>query len=172
MDMKCGQGLLDAVVCSQNFEYKTSNLMDKAMESLCGYISVLPGAFSAYRYEAIRRNKKIDEKKWPLGEYFGSISKDMEEIGPFKGNMYLAEDRILCFEVLARKGFKYEMHYVKDAVAFTDVPTTLVDLIKQRRRWFNGSFFASIHSLSGLCEFLRNTNHSWFRKAILTVCLL
>jgi chitin synthase len=47
--------------------------------------------------------------------------------------MYLAEDRILVFELLVRRGCCWTMHYVKDAVARTDVPTQLVDLIKQRR---------------------------------------
>jgi chitin synthase len=45
VDMSCSKyGLLDPVVCAQNFEYKTSNFMDKTLESLCGFISVLPGA--------------------------------------------------------------------------------------------------------------------------------
>ena len=62
-----------------------------------------------------------------------------------QGNMYLAEDRILCFELLARKGKAYTLHYVKNAIATTDVPMDMVSLIGQRRRWLNGSFFASLY---------------------------
>ena len=41
------------VIYSQYYEYKLSNFLDKAAENLFGFISVLPGAFSAYRMKAI-----------------------------------------------------------------------------------------------------------------------
>ena len=63
---------------------------------------MLPGAFCAYRYEAVRGA--------PLKEYFKSIT---HELDPFQGNMYLAEDRILCFELLARPDCRWTMHYVQ-----------------------------------------------------------
>ena len=135
---------------AQVFEYKMSNILYKcvhpiefwlrhnhglttfayftipflAMESVIGYITVLPGAFSAYRYEAIQGK--------PLQEYFLSINKELGEgaglplfninsshltfsmlhwivffKGPFMSNMYLAEDRILCFELIAKDRSKW-----------------------------------------------------------------
>ncbi|MFN9900319.1 MAG: hypothetical protein ACK55Z_16320 [bacterium] len=35
------------------------------------------------------------------------------------------------------------MTYIPDAKAVTDAPDSLLVLMKQRRRWMNGSFFAA-----------------------------
>ena len=59
-----------------------------AMESVFGYVSVLPGAFSAYRWKAIRGE--------PLNSYFYVEENSVKEMGPFMANMYLAEDRVRC----------------------------------------------------------------------------
>ncbi len=56
------------------------------MESVFGYVSVLPGAFSAYRWKAIRGE--------PLNAYFYLEENSVKEMGPFMANMYLAEDRV------------------------------------------------------------------------------
>jgi hypothetical protein len=61
------------------------------MESVFGYVSVLPGAFSAYRWDAIRGE--------PLESYFFIERHSMVDTGPFMANMYLAEDRV-CYVYL------------------------------------------------------------------------
>ena len=65
----------------------------------------------------------------------------------FTKNMFLAEDRILCFELVAKAGDKWTLTYVKPSKAETDVPESAPELIGQRRRWLNGSFAASVVSV-------------------------
>ena len=82
---KYGQNLLNPLVAAQNFEYKMSNILDKPLyvpffffwvliqishfsrESVFGYITVLPGAFSAYRYIALQNDSTGEG---PLQKYF------------------------------------------------------------------------------------------------------
>jgi len=93
---KYGQYLINPLVAAQNFEYKMSNILDKPLESVFGYITVLPGAFSAYRYIALQ-NDTMGEG--PLQKYF--LGEKMHGAGAdiFTANMYLAEDRVSCVHV-------------------------------------------------------------------------
>ena len=71
-----------------------SNILDKPLESVFGYISVLPGAFSAYRYAALQG--------MPLSQYFkGETMHDGNNI--FAANMYLV--RCLLLEEEVQKDF-------------------------------------------------------------------
>ena len=58
--------------------------------------------------------------------------------------MFLAEDRILCFELVMKANEKWTLAYVKHSKADTDVPESTAEFISQRRRWINGSFAASV----------------------------
>ncbi|KAI9346756.1 chitin synthase-domain-containing protein [Zopfochytrium polystomum] len=146
--------LINPLVAAQNFEYKMSNILDKPLESAFGFIAVLPGAFSAYRYAAVQGV--------PLQQYFkGETMHGGANI--FAANMYLAEDRILCFELVTKSEQSWVLRYVKAAKAETDVPDTVPEFISQRRRWLNGSFFAGLHSLTHW-HYIFRSNHSIFRK--------
>lgn len=144
---KGGKKLINPLVAVQNFEYKISNILDKPLESSFGYVSVLPGAFSAYRFRAIMGR--------PLEQYFHGDhtlskilgKKGIDGMNIFKKNMFLAEDRILCFELVAKAGQKWHLTYIKAAKGETDVPEGAAEFISQRRRWLNGSFAASLYSL-------------------------
>ncbi|KAI1085017.1 glycosyltransferase family 2 protein [Whalleya microplaca] len=155
-----GKHLLNPLVATQNFEYKMSNILDKPLESAFGFISVLPGAFSAYRYVALQNDKN---GQGPLEKYFKGETLHGAGAGVFTANMYLAEDRILCFELVTKRNCHWILQYVKSATGETDVPDTVTELILQRRRWLNGSFFAAIYAIAHFYEFFRS-DHSILRK--------
>ena len=154
-----GRKLLNPLVAAQNFEYKMSNILDRPLESSFGYMSVLPGAFSAYRYRAIQGR--------PLEQYFHGDHSLADRLGAkgiygmniFTKNMFLAADRILCFELVAKAGCKWTLTCVKPSRAETDVPESAPELISQRGRSLNSSFAASVvRSIS--CLVMRNYSPS------------
>ena len=156
-------GFWKIVVGAQLVEYKFSHMMDKSLESLIGYITVLPGAFSAYRWEALQGG--------PLWEdYFKSICHP-DEMDAFKSNIYLAEDRVLCLSLVSKQGNAYFLRYVKSSIAETDVPSSLNELMAQRRRWINGSWFALIDSIIKFKK-IYHSSHTCCQKALFTFQLI
>ncbi|CAG9318199.1 unnamed protein product [Blepharisma stoltei] len=142
---------------AQMVEYKISHIFDKALESVIGYITVLPGAFSAYRWKALQGD--------PLWEFYFKSFCHPEKMDAFHSNIYLAEDRVLCLALVSKKNNDYLLRYVKKSVAETDVPDKLSVLMAQRRRWINGSWFALIDTLRRASS-LYHSNHSRFRKCL------
>ncbi|TYJ58028.1 hypothetical protein B9479_001120 [Cryptococcus floricola] len=165
-----GKNLWNPLVAGQNFEYKMSNILDKPFESVFGLISVLPGAFSAYRYAAVCNHP---DGTGPLASYFKGEA--MHQPGAkatiFDRNMYLAEDRLLCYEITTKKNAKWRLQYVKSAKAGTDVPATVPEFISQRRRWLNGSIFAATYSI--VCFWrIWTSGHNIIRKFLLTILVI
>lgn len=185
MKGKYGSNLLNPLVASQNFEYKMSNILDKPLESVFGYITVLPGALSAYRYHALQND---ETGHGPLSQYFKGETLHGQHADVFTANMYLAEDRILCWELVAKRGERWVLKYVKGCTGETDVPgsyfsspacssitfannvplDTVPEFVSQRRRWLNGAFFAAVYSLVQ-CRQLLATDHTLARKILLYV---
>ncbi|KAG2202877.1 hypothetical protein INT46_007557 [Mucor plumbeus] len=159
---KGGVQLLNPLVASQNFEYKMSNILDKPLESVFGHISVLPGAFSAYRYTALQNDM---QGQGPLEKYFLGEQMHGSDADIFTANMYLAEDRILCYELVAKKDSAWVLHYCSNASGETDVPDTVAEFISQRRRWLNGSFFAGLYSMVHWRK-VWSSDHNILRKLV------
>ncbi|MCJ1267584.1 Chitin synthase, class 2 [Lobaria immixta] len=158
-------GLLNPLVASQNFEYKMSNILDKPLESVFGYITVLPGALSAYRYYALQNDTT---GHGPLSQYFKGETLHGQDADVFTANMYLAEDRILCWELVAKRDERWVLKYVKSATGETDVPDAVPEFISQRRRWLNGAFFAAVYSLVHFRQ-IWTTDHTITRKVLLHI---
>lgn len=123
MKGRLGSNLLNPLVASQNFEYKMSNILDKPLESVFGYITVLPGALSAYRYHALQND---ETGHGPLSQYFKGETLHGKHADVFTANMYLAEDRILCWELVTKRSERWVLKYVKSCKGETDVPGKLL----------------------------------------------
>ncbi|KIW39688.1 chitin synthase C [Exophiala oligosperma] len=81
------------LIAAQSLEYKISNVGNRPLESgPFGYVSILPGAFSAYLCRAIMGR--------PLEQYFHGI-QTIEGKNIFEKYMFFAGDRIFCFELVA-----------------------------------------------------------------------
>lgn len=165
MKGKAWSALLNPLVASQNFEYKMSNILDKPLESVFGYITVLPGALSAYRYHALQNDHT---GHGPLSQYFKGETLHGQNADVFTANMYLAEDRILCWELVAKRDERWVLKFVKSCTGETDVPDSVPEFVSQRRRWLNGAFFAAVYSLVHFRQIWR-TDHTVARKFLLHI---
>ena len=81
--------------------------------------------------------------------------------------MYLAEDRILSLGIYCQQDRKYVLRYVPDAIAFTDPMKSHEQLMIQRRRWINSSFFAFMYVLRNYYYNAMVSSHNFMRKYIL-----
>ena len=77
-----------------------------------------------------------------------------------------AEDRILGFEIVAKKDACWRLHYDGAAQAATDVPSSVGVLVKQRRRWLNGSFFATLYAIGNWGRMMRGNRHGIFQRLL------
>ncbi|EGR34138.1 hypothetical protein IMG5_023120, partial [Ichthyophthirius multifiliis] len=129
----------EAIIRTQMYEYNMGHMLDKPFESLFGYIQVLPGAFSGYRWDALKRD---DDGECILDEYLISELDPDIILTLEQKNMFLAEDRILCLKIFSKRKKAYTLRYLPNAKARVDPITHLMALVGQRRRWINGSYFA------------------------------
>lgn len=163
-----GSSLLNPLVASQHFEYKTKSMLDRPLESLFGHEFDSSGALSAYRLTAVQNDR---QGYGPLHKYFLTditINGFNHRTEVLNTNMALAEDRILSFELVNKKNCSWKLLYVASAYAKVDVPTHLSEYLLQRRRWLNGNTFASLYSLMNFSRILQ-TSHSRLRKMALSL---
>ncbi len=125
---------------AQEFEYAFAHIFDKAFESFFGFISVLPGAWSAYRWDALCEDNLLEK------EYFKTVmDPDYEFKSIREANKILAEDRLLCLAIFTKRNRAYTLKYCPDAGAKTDLVETVPKLLMQRKRWINGTWYALEH---------------------------
>lgn len=162
--------VLNPIIAAQIFEYKVSSVLEKPFESIFGYISVMPSALVAYRYEALL--PEPISGKGPLTAYFEPdylvFSEDNQEVGEVLQYSYFAEDQILPFLITTRKNAQYTMQYVRSAWAETELPAGIGSFLGMKRKWQNRRFFGLIYAASHIAAIWRS-GHNFLRKLWLTL---
>mmetsp|Transcript_16094 Transcript_16094/g.27181 ORF Transcript_16094/g.27181 Transcript_16094/m.27181 type:complete len:451 (-) Transcript_16094:1582-2934(-) len=144
------------VLAAQYYEYKLGHVPDKCCEGFFGYITVLPGAYSMYRLKAVQGS--------PMEKFFKGVD-GVKDATCGEANEYLAEDRVMGLQVYLKEDSGYYHSFIPDAKAYTDAPETLMMLMKQRRRWLNGSLFTALRAIRNLHKMAGfGAGHSFFRK--------
>jgi chitin synthase len=152
-------------------DFAAQKLLDWPAEIFSGYLTVIPGQFCVFRWKAISVNDKnsLIEKdtNTPLDHYFRGLS----DLGPFESNMFLAEDRILGYEIIARKGSGWKLAYVPKVVSITDTCDSLTELFHQRRRWINSSFACNLWLIFKIFNYLKESGASYKQKIHTTLAI-
>ncbi|QJT79285.1 hypothetical protein C0557_04015 [Kosakonia sp. MUSA4] len=125
---------------------------------LLGYLEVIPGACSLIRWEAV--NNGNPGQLPPLSNYFRGLSP----AGLLQKNLYLAEDRVLGFEIIKNGDREYKIKFNPTAKVEIDNCNTFSELILQRRRWINSTLSARLYALSQLPGIIVNNNKGAFYK--------
>lgn len=123
----------------QALEYSTSISLERTAQALLGAIMVVPGACGAWRREAIVQ----------AGRYSHST---------------LAED---CDLTIALHMAKYRVVQDNTAVAFTEVPATLRDFVRQRFRWA----FGNVQVFWKYRKVLFSNRNSWLDSFVLPMAI-
>lgn len=130
-------------------------------EALLGYLSVMPGQMCMMKWDAVNSRhspaacpsdfETSDESR---SKVLTSYYRGLEQNGPFESNMFLAEDRILGFEIANNKSTRWKIDYAPKSEATTDACNSWQELLHQRRRWICSSFSCKIWFLLKLNGYL------------------
>lgn len=79
--------------------------------------------------------------------------------------MFLAEDRILGFGIVTASEQNWRLAHLSSVVTVTDSCQSLSELLRQRRRWINGSLACRLWTLTQLPNYLYNTRANFASKS-------
>ena len=141
----------------QYFTFMKCMAQEWPAEVESGYLSVIPGQLSAIKWDAISYDQ---QGMGPLVKYF----KGLGELAPHESMLYMAEDRVLCSEIIVRKTADWKLTYSPSAVAVTDPCESWAELFRQRRRWCNSYLACRINFFNKIRENLFNNERSFTKK--------
>jgi len=78
-------------------------------------------------------------------------------------------------QIYCKEKSGFYLTYIPDAKAFTDAPASLLVLMKQRRRWMNGSFFAAWRVIGNFLEMIsvgNDSKHPIYRRIGMFIFIL
>jgi chitin synthase len=174
-DSDCNIGAVAGKVCSpiptanssilyvwQYMQFARTVSVGWAGELSAGYLSVIPGQFSAIRWQAIKTDSGASplSLSQPLGVYF----KGLMPLKPFESILYFSEDRVLCAEIARRADSRWRLAYADTALAVTDPCHTWIELLRQRRRWINGMLASRVKYLSIIPKILMDRSKTTYSK--------
>ncbi|KAF0485000.1 glycosyltransferase family 2 protein [Gigaspora margarita] len=111
--------LLNLIIGTQIFEHEISNILNKLLESLFGYISSLSEYFSAYRYYALRNSSDSTNNTKDTSNNDNILTI----------NDYFAKNNSICFELILKHNFSWLLHYESLSQVKIDVPKNLSEMI-------------------------------------------
>lgn len=133
-----GEGFISEVLRHvQRCDFELSFATSVGAFSLAGCLPVLPGPCGLYRRDVIVSG---------AGEFYHSfLSMNPEKIGLIEANVMIAEDRVLSISpFFAQTDLGENMKdmittVAPDATFYYESENSIMPLIKQRRRWINGT---------------------------------
>jgi cellulose synthase/poly-beta-1,6-N-acetylglucosamine synthase-like glycosyltransferase len=149
----------------QFFDFAFRACIEWPFEMLTGYLSVLPGQVCAFRWHALRggapdpANAQISRS--PIQTYL----EGMEAATPTDRVRYLAEDRVIGTSLMFSARGAWRVRYIPHAVSTTDRCTSLMELLRQRRRWNNGALLTRYWLFLQIPRFMKRQDRTWAAKA-------
>ncbi|QDX31467.1 glycosyltransferase family protein [Dickeya poaceiphila] len=148
----------------QYSDFLWEKLTDWPVSQCLGYMDVIPGQCSLIRYAALVTPGP--QGSCPLQHYL----RGLHPKGLLEHNQFLAEDRVLGFELI--KDTPATTEYLPSARLETDACSTLGELMRQRRRWINSTLAVRFATLLELPALWRNASLSRPRKLQITLAIL
>ncbi len=134
-------------------------------EVLFGYLSVMPGQLCMMRWAAVdsRRasaitSKPVEDVTVIQSDTLAKYYRGLDDNPPLESNMFLAEDRILGFEIASDEKKRWKIDYAPNSIATTDACDTWKELLNQRRRWICGAFSCKLWLLMKVGAYFNNSD--------------
>lgn len=140
----------DTMNLAQNWQYADylwEKVADWPIGNACRYLEVVPGQCSLIRWESFCADNGT---RTPLDEYLRGLTPQ----GLLECNLFLAEDRVMGFELVKHGQQSSTVRYCPEAPVETDLCPNFCELVRQRRRWINSTVAARLSSVTQLPKLL------------------